>query len=131
MRRRLGESVWKQAASGPRAVRPVNADERRLNAPLSFASTAKAYECIHGAAFAAPFGTNRDKTMRVDWIFVDSATVDSVQVGDLVSAEAGVMPTYRVLALQDGRAWLRDEEHSADMISPLGRFRWKAAPSRL
>jgi hypothetical protein len=44
-----------------------------------------------------------------------------------VSAEAGGLPVYRVLKLEDGRAWLRDEEHNADMISPLGRFRWKAA----
>jgi hypothetical protein len=65
--------------------------------------------------------------MRVDWIFVDSAEADSVRVGDLVSAEAGVMPTYRVLAVQDGRAWLRDVEHRSDLISPLGRFRWKAS----
>jgi hypothetical protein len=67
--------------------------------------------------------------MRVDWIFVDSATPDSVRVGDLVSADAGGLPTYRILALQDGRAWLRDEEHKSDLISPLGRFRWKAALS--
>jgi hypothetical protein len=67
--------------------------------------------------------------MRVDWVLLDSAAPSSVKVGDLVSAEAGGLPTYRVLALQDGRAWLRDEEHSADMISPVGRFRWKAAPS--
>ena len=67
--------------------------------------------------------------MRVDWVFVDVGATDSVHVGDLVSAEAGGLPTYRVLALQEGRVWLRDEDHNADMISPLGRFRWKAAPS--
>ena len=67
--------------------------------------------------------------MRVDWILLDTDFPGAVRVGDLVSAEAGGLPTYRVLALKDGRAWLRDEEHSADMISPLGRFRWKAAPA--
>ena len=67
--------------------------------------------------------------MRVDWLFVAGDAAALIQVGDLVSAEAGGLPTYRVLSLEDGRAWLRDEEHSADMISPIGRFRWKAAPS--
>ena len=65
--------------------------------------------------------------MRVDWVFVDSASADCVEVGDLVSAEAGGLPTYIVLAVQEGRAWLRDVEHRSDLISPLGRFRWKAA----
>jgi hypothetical protein len=65
--------------------------------------------------------------MRIDWVFVAGEAYESVHVGDLVSAEAGGLPVYRVLKLEDGRAWLRDEEHSADMISPLGRFRWKAA----
>ena len=68
-------------------------------------------------------------TMRVDWLFVAGDAEAMIQVGDRVSAEAGGLPTYRVLALEDGRAWLRDEEHSADMISPIGRFRWKAAPA--
>lgn len=67
--------------------------------------------------------------MRLDWILVDKSAVDAVQVGDRVSAEAGGLPVYRVLKLQDGRAWLRDEDRSADMISPLNRFHWKAASS--
>ena len=67
--------------------------------------------------------------MRVDWVFLDCAAPGAVRVGDMVSAEAGGLPTYRVLALQAGRAWLRDEERQSDLISPLDRFRWKAAPS--
>ena len=67
--------------------------------------------------------------MRVDWLFVAGEAASLVQVGDLVSAEAGGLPSYRVLKLEDGRAWLRDEDHNADLISPIGRFRWKAAPS--
>ncbi|MBV9509494.1 MAG: hypothetical protein JO303_04350 [Caulobacteraceae bacterium] len=64
--------------------------------------------------------------MHVEWTFVDRELADAVEVGDRVSAEAGGLPVYRVLKLQDGRAWLRDEEHMSDMISPLDRFHWKA-----
>ena len=72
---------------------------------------------------------SRMTRMRVDWVLLDAAESSGVRIGDLLSADAGGLPTYRVLALQDGRAWLRDEAHGVDLISPLGRFRWKIAPS--
>ncbi len=62
----------------------------------------------------------------VDWVFLDKA---AVQIGDLVSADAGGMPTYRVVALEDGRAWLREGQHERIRVLPLARFRWKAATS--
>jgi hypothetical protein len=65
--------------------------------------------------------------MQIDWVFLEEAERGEVNVGDMISAEAGGMPTYRVLALRDGRAWLRDEVRGADLISPLSRFHWKAA----
>jgi hypothetical protein len=43
-----------------------------------------------------------------------------------VSVEAGGTPTYRVLRLDDGRAWLRDEVRQMDRVSPLSLFHWKA-----
>lgn len=64
--------------------------------------------------------------MRVDWVLLDQAAQAGVQVGDLVSAEAGGTPTYRVLRLDDGRAWLRDEVRRMDRVSPLSLFHWKA-----
>jgi hypothetical protein len=48
-----------------------------------------------------------------------------VQIGDLVSSDAGGLPIYRVLALQDQRTWLRDERSGRDHIAPLSSLRWK------
>jgi hypothetical protein len=61
----------------------------------------------------------------VDWVFLDKA---AVQIGDLVSADAGGMPTYRVVALEDGRAWLREGQHERIWVLPLAAVRWKAGP---
>jgi hypothetical protein len=67
--------------------------------------------------------------MRIDWILLNGLTRDTAQVGDLVCADAGGLPTYRILALDGEVARLRNEEHSREEISPLSRFRWKACPS--
>jgi hypothetical protein len=64
--------------------------------------------------------------MRVDWILLESGEPAAIQVGDVVSAEAGGLPTYRVMAIEDGRAWLKDETRGLDCISPVSRFHWKA-----
>jgi hypothetical protein len=66
----------------------------------------------------------------VDWVFLAGV---AVEVGDLVSAEAGGMPIYRVVAIKDGQAWLQSEEHAALRTMPLDRLHWKAAaaPSSL
>jgi hypothetical protein len=61
----------------------------------------------------------------VDWVLLDQAAGTAVQVGDLVSADAGGMPTYRVVAVDDGQAWLRDGEHDFVWVLPLSVFRWK------
>ena len=60
----------------------------------------------------------------IDWVLLDNS---DVQTGDLVSAEAGGMPTYRVMAVDDDRVWLRDDDHDFDWILPLSAFHWKAA----
>lgn len=65
--------------------------------------------------------------MRVDWVLLDDDAKASVQIGDLVSAEAGGTPTWRVMRLADGRAWLRDDISRMDSIAPLSQFHWKAA----
>jgi hypothetical protein len=66
--------------------------------------------------------------MRIDWILLNGLTRDTAQVGDLVSADAGGMPTYRILELDGDVARLRDEAHACEEISPLSRFRWRACP---
>jgi len=64
--------------------------------------------------------------MRVDWVLLNDAAQADVEVGDLVSVEAGGAPTFRVLRLDEGRAWLRDEIRHLDCVAPLNQFHWKA-----
>jgi hypothetical protein len=60
----------------------------------------------------------------VDWVLLDTS---ALKVGDLVSADAGGMPTYRVVALEQGRAWLRDADHDFVWVLPVSVFHWTAA----
>jgi hypothetical protein len=64
--------------------------------------------------------------MRVDWELLDEAARRGVAVGDVVSVEAGGAPTWRILRLTEGRAWLRDEARQMDCISAISQFHWKA-----
>jgi len=64
--------------------------------------------------------------MRVDWVLLNDAAQADVEIGDLVSVEAGGAPTFRVLRLDNGRAWLRDEVRQLDCVAPLSQFHWKA-----
>jgi hypothetical protein len=59
----------------------------------------------------------------VDWVFLGK---DPVKVGDLVSTDAGGMPIYRVVSIEDGQAWLQDEDAPGLRQLPLDRFRWRA-----
>ncbi|HEY1752345.1 MAG TPA: hypothetical protein VGG29_13880 [Caulobacteraceae bacterium] len=63
--------------------------------------------------------------MRVDWVLLDDTAQHELEVGDLVSVEAGGAPTLRVIRLQEDRAWLRDHR-GLDCIAPLSQFHWKA-----
>jgi len=65
--------------------------------------------------------------MRVDWVLLNEAAQARVEVGDVVSVEAGGTPTCRVMRLADGRAWLRDESRQLDCVAPLSQFHWKAS----
>jgi hypothetical protein len=69
----------------------------------------------------------KEREMRVDWVLLNEAAQAQVQVGDVVSVEAGGAPTYRVLRLDQGRAWLRDEVRQMDCVAPLSQFHWKAS----
>jgi hypothetical protein len=69
----------------------------------------------------------KERVMRVDWVLLNEAAQTEVQVGDVVSVEAGGAPTWRVLRLDQGRAWLRDEIRQMDCVAPLSQFHWKAS----
>jgi hypothetical protein len=64
----------------------------------------------------------------IDWIYLNLATAADVGVGELISAEAGGLPIYRIIALKEGRAWLKDLEDGTDRVTPLSAFHWKAMP---
>lgn len=62
----------------------------------------------------------------IDWIYLNLEAQDEVHVGELISAEAGGLPIYRVVALRDGRAWLKDLDDGSDRVTPVSDFHWKA-----
>jgi hypothetical protein len=66
-----------------------------------------------------------DQAHKIDWEFLDRAA--AIGEGDLVSAAAGGLPIYRVIALSGGRARLRDIEGGPEKITPLTEFHWKAS----
>lgn len=63
----------------------------------------------------------------VEWAPLDHAAKDPVKVGDMVSAEAGGMPIYRVMALEDGRAWVATRQGAPARAMPLDSFHWRGA----
>lgn len=62
----------------------------------------------------------------IEWKLLDPAAPDPVQVGDVVSAEPGGMPIYRVIGRDGDRLRLDDERH-AQQVLPLCAFRWRGA----
>jgi hypothetical protein len=62
----------------------------------------------------------------MDWVLLDHEAREPVTVGDLVCADAGGMPTLRVISLDDNGVRLRDDVRAADWVLPLARFQWKA-----
>ena len=65
----------------------------------------------------------------IDWVYLNLANPGEVRVGELISADAGGLPIYRVMALGDGRAWLKDLDDGSDCVTPLTAFHWKAVTS--
>lgn len=61
----------------------------------------------------------------IDWVLLDHTAVRPVDVGDVVSVDAGGMPIYRVVALEGRQVWLDDERHSGAQVLPIDRFRWR------
>jgi len=59
----------------------------------------------------------------LQWVL---SSQDDVHVGDVVSADAGGMPIYKVMAILGREALLEDEQHES-LRASLDRFPWKAA----
>ncbi len=64
----------------------------------------------------------------VEWLFIDHTTRPTLAQGDLVSAEAGGLPVYRIMDITDARAWVRDARSERDHILPTGHLRWRMLP---
>jgi hypothetical protein len=72
-------------------------------------------------------GQDREMTApQIEWIHLDAP--EALGVGDVVSAAAGGLPIYRVVALADQGVWVRDEDHAATWLAPIHSLHWKAAP---
>ncbi|MBS0332541.1 MAG: hypothetical protein JSS35_07225 [Proteobacteria bacterium] len=66
----------------------------------------------------------------VDWTPLDLSAPEPVKAGDLVSAEAGGLPIYRVMALEEGRAWVAASPGAPARAVPLDAFRWRATEAK-
>jgi hypothetical protein len=66
---------------------------------------------------------------RIEWVHLDSEAPGAVHVGDVVSAAAGGLPIYRIVALADRQAWVSDEAHAQVRLLPLGAMHWKMTPA--
>jgi hypothetical protein len=56
------------------------------------------------------------------WMAIDRS---GVQAGDMVSAEAGGLPIYRVLAREGQSVRLLDDRNGRDHLAPLAALHWK------
>ena len=63
----------------------------------------------------------------VFWSLLDHAAKEPVKVGDMVSADAGGLPIYRVMACEPGRAWVATAMGGPARAMPLTGFRWRGA----
>ncbi|WP_337186431.1 hypothetical protein [Phenylobacterium sp.] len=63
----------------------------------------------------------------VRWRLLDHAAARPVEVGDVVSAEAGGMPIFRVVGLAGPNAWVDDPRRPVRRLMPLAAFRWRGA----
>ncbi len=61
----------------------------------------------------------------VEWIPLDRGALEA---GDAVSADAGGMPVYHVVAVRDGQAWVQGDGRPAPTPVPLSRLHWMARP---
>ncbi len=61
----------------------------------------------------------------VEWVLLDHRSSNPVSVGDVVSADAGGMPIYRVMGFGEGEVLVGDEGHCAIHAVRLDRFQWK------
>ncbi len=63
--------------------------------------------------------------LAVDWAPLDHAAGDPVMIGDLVSAGIDDLPVYRVMALEEDRAWVVTHPGAPQRMMWLAAIRWR------
>jgi len=63
----------------------------------------------------------------IDWVLLDPSRGQGARVGDLVSADAGGMPVYRLVGLGERNCVVSDPAGGGVREAPLSQFRWKIA----
>ena len=53
----------------------------------------------------------------------DQTGADEIGVGDVVRMGANLTPHYAVVAISDGKAWVRNTQSGQDALAPLTRCR--------
>ena len=48
---------------------------------------------------------------------------DEISPGDLVEKAGNSLPHFRVIAVNDDRAWIRDVKHGTDHLVPASEYR--------
>ena len=62
----------------------------------------------------------------INWELLDHTARKPVEIGDVVSIEAGGMPIWRVVGFAGSKAWLDDERGRTRLLASLADFRWRA-----
>lgn len=53
----------------------------------------------------------------------DQTEAEEIGIGDVVRMGANLAPEYKVVAISDGKAWVRNVQSGQDALAPLTRCR--------
>ncbi len=72
-----------------------------------------------------PFAADAFAVLAIDWVPLDHTADPPVMIGDLVSAGIDDLPVYRVMGLDDGRAWVATHPGAPQRMMSLAEMRWR------
>jgi len=76
---------------------------------------------VRGDSFTA----DNFAALAIDWVPLDHAASEPVMIGDLVSAGIDDLPVYRVMALDEDRAWVATHPGAPQRMMSLAAMRWR------
>jgi hypothetical protein len=71
------------------------------------------------------FTADNFAALAIDWVPLDHAASEPVMIGDLVSASIDDLPVYRVMALDEDRAWVATHPGAPQRMMSLAAMRWR------